>query len=129
MPCGCEDEKKETAQLRFIGGRHKKGIERGPFLSYETGKIYEVPAENVFVPWWEAVDKEIIEEEEQIEEEEVATKSLGLTQRFTGDPPTEEDFFRDKSKRELRAYLESIGGKADGRWGEKKLIEEILKRQ
>lgn len=134
MPCGCDDEKKEivekeTAKLRFIGGQGKSGIFRGPFLSYETNRVYEVPAELVVTPYWEAVDGKIIEEEEkQVEKEEVAPASPGLKQ-FSGQPPSERDFLLAMNGEQLKNYFANMGGKVDGRWGRDKLIEEILKLQ
>jgi len=140
MPCGCDDkeketEEKETAKLRFIGGRHKRGIYRGPYLSYETNQVYEVPADYVTVPYWEAVDGDEVEVEIEVEEkEQIIPPSSGL-RAFNSAVPSERDFLLAMSDKQLKEYFMSLGGKVnldgkvDGRWGRNKLIEETMKLQ
>lgn len=40
--CGCEDPE-NFVKLKFIGGFHKRGLERGPYLSYTTDEVYVLP--------------------------------------------------------------------------------------
>ena len=139
--CPDEEWESEYLSLRFIGGRHLKYPYRGPYLSYETNKIYTVPPEYEQLPYWEVVSaSEIIAEAEtenevepEIAEEEtesdIQLPSPGLTKEFSGAPPTEMDFIMGMDDDTLRMYITGQRGKVDGRWGRKKLIEEALKRQ
>ena len=127
MPCGCEE--KEFAKLRFVGGVSKRPT--GPYMSFETGKIYEVPAENEQLSYWEAVDEEMVEKEyaEQTEKEELPSKSRGLTRQFGSKPLSPEDFVLAMDDNALKSFVEEGGTKVDGRWGRKRLVEEALKLQ
>jgi len=141
---------KDWVELRFIGGRDKDREQRGPYLSFETNKIYLVPPRHEQYPYWEAVDKkkkekkkkkskpkppEVIEEKiepEIIDEEpkqEIEPPSKGLTKKFGGTPPTHEDFIKGMDVKTLRNYIRGQLGKVDMRWGKTKLIEEALKIQ
>lgn len=113
---------------------------RGPYLSYETNKIYTVPPDYEQLPYWESISEAEIGEEskpevEAVEEPEpdintdIEIPSPGLTKRFGGMPPTERDFIMSMDEATLRVYIAGQGGKVDGRWGRKKLIEEALKLQ
>jgi len=136
-----EERRKGWLDMRFIGGKDKKYPYRGPWLTYETGKVYHVPPEYKTLLYWEDVDKaENVEEpeaevEEAIEvideekEPEVQLPSPGLHKSFDGAPPTEKDFIMSMDIPTLRVYIEGQGGKVDGRWGLKKLVEEALKLQ
>jgi len=143
-----EEMKKDWVELRYIGGRHKKYPYRGPYLTYETGKIYLVPPYNRPLPYWEEVDETAkdavevdlgdIEAEDEVVEseaveantvEEVSSPSAGLTKAFSGAPPTEKDFIMGMDIRTLRGYIEGQGGEVDGRWGLDTLREEALKLQ
>jgi len=138
-----EERKKDLVELRFTGGKHKKYPYRGPWLSFETGKVYLVPSEYKTLLYWEPVDKAEKNEESEVEievevetevvDEEVETEiqlpSPGLNKAFDGTPPTEKDFIMSMDAPTLRVYIEGQGGKADGRWGLKKLVEEALKLQ
>ena len=142
-----EEMKQDWIKLRYIGGRHKKYPYRGPYLTYETGKVYLVPPENKTLLYWETVDKTEEADEETVEvevdseaevdvevvvetetEPEVQPPSPGL-RKFDGAPPTEKDFIMSMDVRTLRIYIEGQGGKVDGRWGLDKLREEALKDQ
>jgi len=141
----CDEDEAERGKdwldLRFIGGKHLKYPYRGPWLSFETGKVYHVPPEYKSLLYWEAVDKtekadeaevKIEVEAEDIEEEaelEIQLPSSGLTKAFGGDLPSFEDGIRSMDVATLRVYIEGQGGKVDGRWGPKKLVEEALKLQ
>lgn len=141
-----EDEaerRKDWLDLRFIGGKHKKYPYRGPWLTYETGKVYHVSPEFKTLLYWEAVDKaekaEELEAEIEVEvktevideeaESEVQIPSSGLTKAYGGMPPTEEDFIMSMDIATLRVYIEGQRGKVDKRWGRKRLVEEALKLQ
>jgi len=134
----CENcpEEIKYIKLRFTGGRHKKGFRRGPFLSYKTGEIYEVPDEYIDLPYWEPVGKkDKIKTEEKAKVESIVEEpislpiSTGLTREFKGESPTHEVFIRGMDDELLKTYIEGQGGKVDGRWGRKRLIEEALKLQ
>ena len=138
-----EDEmKKDWITLRFIGGRHLKYPNRGPYNSFETGKIYLVPPYYEPLPYWvEVNESEIVEVVEvdlgEVEEppvvlesevdEEIPPPSVGLTKKFGGAPPTEKDFIMSMDVRTLRGYIGGQGGRVDGRWGLETLREEALK--
>jgi hypothetical protein len=137
----CEDcpegEEVELVKLRFIGGRHKRGILRGPYLSYETDKIYMMPLEYASVPYWELVDGEVVEQTEDIKQGSEYTdddapteSSRGLTRAFNVEgPPSEDDFILGMDKETLKYYIAGQGGRVDGRWGRERLIKEARKLQ
>ena len=135
MGCECEEpEKKKLDRLRFVGGRRKPRGARGPYLSYVTGEIYEVPPRLVILPYWEPVEKQESTEAETDPEpadKQVSPpeKSAGLTRVFKGTPPSQEEIFAAMDAGMLKSVVESNGGKVDGRWGKKRLIEEALKLQ
>jgi len=142
----CPDEENKLVRLRFIGGRDKPYGLRGAYLSFETGKIYEVGEEALLDRCWERVDDEVepkteaepeisVEPEKEAEieplDEEplVENQSPGLTREFNRMPPTPEDFIRNMGIKELKILIQSQGGKVDGRWGLERLREEALKLQ
>ena len=80
MPCKCEETDEArilkerglpTATLRFIGGFGR--TPRGPYVQYETGKVYVVHAKYAnkeIYPYWEPVDEdEVSEETEDVDDE------------------------------------------------------------
>ena len=40
----CPEDETKLVKLRFIGGTDKIGVDRGPYNSFETGKIYTIIA-------------------------------------------------------------------------------------
>lgn len=129
MPCDCDEEKK-LVKLRFTGGRHIARGPRGPYLSYETGKIYEVPVENEQLPYWESIDKKPeVEIDLEYSDKEVPSTSEGLTRGFDGRTPAPADFIMGMSDDQLKKFIEEHGGTVDGRWGRKKLEAEALTLQ
>lgn len=141
MPCGCEDKEKNTILLRFIGGPRKPNRLRGPFRSFDTGKIYEMDERWAVLPYWERVDEkhveiESVEKEPKIEltpeysdKEVPEPPSEGLTEAFRGRAPKPEDFIRKMDIEGLKALIAGQGGKVDGRWGINRLREEARKLQ
>lgn len=134
--CPKEGEEIELVKLRFIGGPDKRGILRGPFRSYETGRIYMMKPENAEVPYWELVDEdaeqtEDVKQEFEYTDKEVPVKpSSGLTRVFNKDGlPSDDDFILGMDAETLKYFIEGNGGKVDGRWGRDKLIEEAKKLQ
>jgi len=137
----CEDcpeaEEVTLVKLRFIGGRHKRGILRGPYHSYETNKIYMMPPENASVPYWELVDGEAVEQTEDVKQgfeytdkELPPIQSRGLTKAFNMEgPPSDDDFIFGMDDETLKHFIEGQGGKVDGRWGRESLIKEARKLQ
>ena len=131
------EEKVKLVKLRFIGGRGKGGIRRGPYRSYETGKIYMMKPENAAVPYWELVDDEEVEQTEYMKQgfeytdKDVPLEpSRGLTRAFNvGGPPSDDDFIHGMDTDALKYFIEGNGGKVDGRWGRERLIEEAKKLQ
>jgi len=135
---GCpEEEEVELVPLRFIGGRGKRGIMRGPYHSYDTGEIYMMKPENALVPYWELVDGEAAEEAKNVAEgalysdkEVPPIQSRGLTRPFNAvGPPSDDDFILGMDKDALKYFIEGNGGKVDGRWGWARLVEEARKLQ
>jgi hypothetical protein len=131
----CPDEEIELVKLRFVGGRHVKG-RRGPFRSFDTGKVYLMRPTYAELSWWEPVDSETVEQIEVIDprettdEEIPSTPSRGLTKAFNvGAPLTDEDFIYGMDDEMLKYFIEGNGGKVDGRWGRNRLIEEAKKLQ
>lgn len=152
MPCvECDknEEENRLVKLRFTGGSHRPFAEQGPYRTCEPGKIYEVVARAVDLPFWEAVteqelaEAEIESEEEPVEEtkgdpapdEDTSSppKPRGLTREFTGEPRSPEqlqmDRFESMEDELLKTFINLNGGKVDGRWGRDKLIEAALKLQ
>ena len=78
MPCKCEETDEArilkerglpSAMLRFIGGFGK--TPRGPYVQYETGKVYLVHAKYAnkeIYPYWEPVDEEVYMEVEEVDD-------------------------------------------------------------
>jgi len=167
MPCnGCGENKEYgLVKLRFVGGLDKTPT--GPYVQYETGKIYEVSERNLnkkAYPYWETVTEEDLEAERQakidleytdkeaptpIDDEEcidcdeeesidstdtsqddvtvsVEKLSGGLTIEL-GQEGSKQELIMGMDVNTLRGYIQGNGGKVDGRWGPKKLIEEALK--
>lgn len=130
MPCDCEEEEKKLVKLRFTGGKHIKRGARGPYLSYDTGKIYEVSAENERLSYWEAIDEKIeIEIDLEYSDKDAPSTSRGLTRGFTGRPPSPEDFIMGMDETQLKDFIKRNGGMVDGRWGIEKLRAEALALQ
>ena len=144
----CPKEENKLVELRFVGGRDKEGMDRGPFHSFETGKIYTVIAKNATLSFWEPVDGEVTEQTEdvtpetlytdkevpaespQIDEEVPPRASQGLTRAFNQPgPPSGDDFVLGMDDEALKHFITGNGGKVDGRWGRDKLIEEAKKLQ
>jgi len=130
IPPMSEDERNEIVKLRFIGGEHKKGRERGPYKTYETGKVYELRKSLATVPWFELVDEDV-EEETVVKstDEKGYAPSKGLTRGFNGKLPLPEEFIYSMDDEQLKKFIEDHGGKVDGRWGRKKLEAEALAHQ
>ncbi len=131
----CPDEEVELIPLRFVGGRSAAG-KRGPYLAYDTGKIYMMKPGYANLPWWQSPDGETDEPKEGAEQDfkytdkEVPNKpSRGLVRGFGSSPQTEEDFLYGMDDATLKHYIESNGGKIDGRWGRESLIREAKKLQ
>jgi len=144
MPCeGCGENKEYgLVKLRFVGGVHKTPT--GPYIQYETGKIYEVSERNLnkeAYPYWELVeeDEECIECDEDEEESIDSTDSnqddvtlsveeppVGLMMEL-GQEGSKHELVMGMDVRTLRGYIQGNGGKVDNRWGRKRLIEEALK--
>lgn len=148
MPCiDCEKKEDENIRvyLKFTGGPHRIPAERGPFNSFETGKVYRVVSRMADLPFWEATDEEpeVVADppflEEEPEEQEVTIEveddppllepSGGITRKFNGMPPSEADFFAGMDDETLKRVIELNGGKVDGRWKRDRLIKEALKLQ
>ena len=55
----CPEDETKLVELRFVGGKDKIGMDRGPFHSFETGKIYTVIAKNADLSFWEPVDGDV----------------------------------------------------------------------
>lgn len=155
MPCDCEEI--EPVPLRFVGGKDKPRRLRGRFLTYETGKIYRMPPGKANAPFWvPATDEEFDAQEEALakvgeesvdstesEQDDIAISSElsegkledveppvepsdGLHTEF-GTGITEEELIRGMDVALLKNYIVSNGGKVDGRWGRKRLVQEALK--
>lgn len=132
-----EEEEVKLVKLRFIGGAGKRGILRGPYRSYETGKIYMMKPENAAVPYWELVDGEEVEQTEDMKQgfeytdKEVPPEpSRGLTRAYNVDGlPSDDDFILGMDTDTLKYFIEGNGGKVDGRWGRERLIREAKKLQ
>jgi len=131
----CPDEEIELVKLRFVGGAHIKG-RRGPFRSYETGKVYMMRPGYAELSWWEPVGGETdeqVEVEIQISEytdKEVSSEpSRGLFKSFDnpGGPPSDDDFIYGMDTETLKYFITGNGGKVDGRWGRERLVEEARK--
>jgi len=134
MPCDCDEEKNKLVKLRFVGGKHRPRAEQGPYHSFEPGKIYEVVSRCIDLPFWEAVEEQESTEVKidfEYTDKEISTpvKSTGLTREFKGAPVSPADFFEAMDVEMLKHVIESNGGRVDGRWGRKRLIEEALKLQ
>ena len=131
------EEKVKLVKLRFIGGRDKGGIRRGPYLSYDTGKIYSMPPEYAAVIYWELVDDDAVDEIEEMpqgfnysDKDVIPEPSHGLTKDFNkSGPPADDDFINGMDTETLKRYIEAQGGEVDGRLGRDKLIEEAKKLQ
>ena len=80
MPCKCEETDEArilkerglpTATLRFIGGFGR--TPRGPYLQYETGKVYVVHAkfanQDIYREWEPVDEEEALEEPEGVDDE------------------------------------------------------------
>lgn len=131
----CPEEEMKLVKLRFIGGKHKRGTERGPYRSFETNKIYMMRETYASLPYWEPIDKEG-EEAAEVEidfentDKEVPSKSRGLTREYgKGGPPSNDDFILGMDEEALKYFIEGNGGKVDGRWGRDRLVEEAKKLQ
>lgn len=130
MPCDCDEEEKKLVKLRFIGGKYVRKGPRGPYLSYDTGKVYEVSAENEQLPYWESIEEKTeVEIDLEYSDKEVPTPSRGLTRGFDGRSPTLEDFIMGMDETQLKNFITENGGTVDGRWGIEKLRAEALALQ
>jgi len=144
MPCnGCGENKEYgLVKMRFVGGPYKEPT--GPYVQYETGKIYEISDRHLnkeAYPYWELVDEdeECVDCDEEEDESVDSTDSTrdnitlsleestdGLTLEL-GQEGSKQELVRGMDVVTLRGYIQANGGKVDGRWGPKKLIEEALK--
>lgn len=135
----CEEDEYKPVKQRFIGGKDKPRALQGPYHSFETGKIYDIPIKYSKLPYWEIVEEEFPTETEEVETEigfehtdkEVPPprKPRGLTKKFTGAPPSPKDFIEGMNEEDLRSFIGASGGRVDKRWGKKRLVEEALKLQ
>ena len=125
MPCKYEDNDESrilkkrglpTAMLRFIGGFGR--TPRGPYVQYETGKVYLVHAQfadKEMYPYWEPVDEdEVSEETEDVDDEssvddEVKEDSTDSTEDDVASSADEEEREPDEGLNML-AYTIDQGG-------------------